>query len=108
MSSSLDRSPEQCVATANEWAQVMAAKLQAGAAKGKPHWLSDSTSIEALVLHLFAEVRELFDASSSVERQREAADVANLAFMLSERISTAEDMQRAREAVRLVNQCCHG
>lgn len=108
MNPCLDRSPEQCVATATEWAQSMAAKLQAGAAKGKPHWLSEDTSVEALVLHFFAEVRELFDAPNDIERTREAADVANLAFMLSQRIQTSEDAQRARDAARLVRQCSHG
>lgn len=104
-----DRTPEACDETTLVWGRLMSAKLQAGAAKGKPHWLSDETNIEALVLHFFAEVHELFDASTAVERLRESADVANLAFMIGERINASpEDAQRAREAARLVRQCSNG
>ena len=107
VSTAIPRTPEDCRRTAQEWSEFMASKLAAGAAKGKPHWLEDTTSIESLVLHLFAETHELFDATNEHELMREAADIANLAFMIAQRIALAPAMnrQRAREAVRLVRQC---
>jgi hypothetical protein len=90
------------------WAKLMASKLESAAAKGRPDWMDTAaTSVEALVLHLHAEIQELLSASTPIERMREAADVANVAFMLAEHIGSDAGLhQRALDAARMVRQAC--
>lgn len=90
---------------AEEWSKYMADKINRARTKGHPHWLSSNTSVEALVLHIYAELQELFSARTNEERLREAADVANVAFMLAERLKdNEEEVRRAQLAVRLARQ----
>jgi len=106
----LDRSPEIFKDITAGWAGVMADKLNRGLAKGHPHWLDpEATNVEALVIHLFAELHELLAADSGADRLLEAADVANLSFMLAQRIGDdPAQAARARAAARKIRQTYSG
>jgi len=100
------RTPELCEAKMLEWSAGMLAKLKSGTAKGRPDWHNKTeTSVEALVLHLFAEIHEFFAAGGQAERMREAADVANVVHMLAEHIGNDPAVAaRALAAAKMVRQ----
>jgi len=100
------RTPELCEAKMLEWSAGMLAKLKSGTAKGRPDWHNKTeTSVEALVLHLFAEIHEFFAAGAQAERMREAADVANVVHMLAEHIGNdTTTAARALAAAKMVRQ----
>jgi len=100
------RTSEFCTKRVGTWAEGMLAKLKAGTAKGRPDWCSKTeTSVEALVLHLFAEIHELLASSTMEERMREAADVANVVHMLAEHIGNdTTTAARALAAAKMVRQ----
>jgi hypothetical protein len=104
------RTPEFCDSKTQQWAEGMLAKLKAGTAKGRPDWCSKTeTSVEALVLHLFAEIHELLASSTLEERMREAADVANVVHMLAEHIGDdPATASRALAAAKMVRQTYSG
>jgi len=63
----------------------MVAKLREN--RGKLHWLHPSVTNDYLIDRLIEEVNELMKAETGEEAWEEAADVANFAAMIADKIS---------------------